>query len=106
MDFFKNQPMDFAPGEEFRYNNSAYFLLGYIVELLTEMSYADYIDSTFFQPLGMTNSYYGSTSRIIPNRAGGYAMEGVYVYFIQYSDYTGLTKTLTGNVSVIYPTRN
>jgi len=76
VDFFKNQPMDFAPGEEFRYNNSAYFLLGYIVELLTEMSYADYIDSTFFQPLGMTNSYYGSTSRIIPNRAGGYAMEG------------------------------
>ncbi len=34
---------------------------------------------------------------------GGYAMEGVYVYFIQYTDYTGLSKTLSGNVSVIYP---
>jgi len=33
----------------------------------------------------------------------GYAMEGVYVYFIQYTDYTGLTKILSGNVSVIYP---
>ena len=34
---------------------------------------------------------------------GGYAMEGVYVYFIQYTDYTGLSKTLTGNVTVFYP---
>ncbi|MCP4311852.1 MAG: hypothetical protein GY790_11360 [Bacteroidetes bacterium] len=34
---------------------------------------------------------------------GGYAMEGVYVYFIQYTDYTGLSKTLNGSVSVIYP---
>lgn len=73
VDFFKNQPMDFAPGEEFRYNNSAYFLLGYIIELVTEMPYADYIDSTFFKALGMNNSYYGSTSRIIPMRASGYA---------------------------------
>jgi len=76
VDFFKNQPMDFAPGEEFRYNNSAYFLLGYIVELVSGMSYADYVDSTFFTPLGMKNSYYGSTSRIIPRRASGYAREG------------------------------
>jgi CHU domain-containing protein len=34
---------------------------------------------------------------------GAFAMEGVYVYFIQYTDYTGLSKTLTGNVTVIYP---
>lgn len=34
---------------------------------------------------------------------GGYAMEGVYVYFIQYTDYTGLSIKLSGNVSVIYP---
>jgi hypothetical protein len=76
VDFFKNQPMDFAPGEEYRYNNSAYFLLGYIIELISGKSYADYIDSTFFKPLGMNNSYYGSTSKIIHNRAAGYAKTG------------------------------
>lgn len=32
-----------------------------------------------------------------------FAMEGVYVYFIQYTDYTGLSSTLSGNVTVIYP---
>ena len=77
IDFFKNQPMDFAPGEEFRYNNSAYFILGYIVELVSGKSYESYIDSTFFKPLGMSNSYYGSTSRIIHNRADGYARAGI-----------------------------
>ncbi len=37
------------------------------------------------------------------NASGGYAMEGVYVYFIQYTDYTGLSKALSGSVTVIYP---
>lgn len=74
IDFFKNEPMDFAPGEEFRYNNSAYFLLGYIIEIASGQTYESYIDENFFKPLGMSNSYYGSTSRIIHNRADGYAM--------------------------------
>jgi CubicO group peptidase (beta-lactamase class C family) len=73
IDFFKNQPMDFAPGEEFRYNNSAYFILGYIIELASGTPYDTYIEENFFRPLGMDNSYYGSTSRIIPDRAAGYA---------------------------------
>ena len=64
--------MDFAPGEEFRYNNSAYFLLGYLIEILSGTTYEAYIDSVFFQPLGMHNSLYGNTSRIIKNRALGY----------------------------------
>ena len=75
IDFFKSQPMDFVPGEEFRYNNSAYFILGYIIELASGTPYDTYIEENFFRPLGMDNSYYGSTSRIIHNRAAGYASE-------------------------------
>lgn len=72
IDFFKNQPMDFKPGEEFHYNNSAYFILGYIIEVVSGKSYDEYIDSVFFKPLEMKNSYYDSASRIIKNRAYGY----------------------------------
>ncbi len=72
IDFFKNQPMDFAPGEEWSYNNSAYFILGYIIEQASGETYEDFIEKRIFEPLGMTNSYYGSTSRIIENRAYGY----------------------------------
>ena len=33
---------------------------------------------------------------------GDFVNEGVYVYYIQYTDFTGLTKSLTGNVTVLY----
>jgi CubicO group peptidase (beta-lactamase class C family) len=72
IDFFKDEPMDFDPGEKFAYNNSGYFLLGYIIEKVSGKTYANYIEDTFFKPLGMKNSYYGNTSRLIKNRAAGY----------------------------------
>jgi CubicO group peptidase (beta-lactamase class C family) len=75
-DLFKKEPMDFAPGEQYHYNNSAYIILGYIIETLTGKTYEEYIDSVFFHALGMKHSYYGSTSRIIRNRAAGYQKRG------------------------------
>ncbi|HOY97622.1 MAG TPA: serine hydrolase [Catalimonadaceae bacterium] len=72
IDFFKNQPMEFAPGTQWHYNNSGYFLLGYIIEKASGKSYPDYIETQFFKPLGMTNSLYGSDKKIIKNRAGAY----------------------------------
>jgi gliding motility-associated-like protein len=36
-------------------------------------------------------------------RSGGYVSEGVYVYYIQYTDYTNRTQSLHGNVTAIYP---
>ncbi len=36
-------------------------------------------------------------------QGGSFVDEAVYVYYIQYTDYTGLLMTYTGNVSVLYP---
>jgi CubicO group peptidase (beta-lactamase class C family) len=72
INYFKNQPMEFAPGTKWNYNNSGYFLLGYIIEKITGKTYAQYVEEIFFKPLGMTNSLYGSDSKIIKNRAGAY----------------------------------
>jgi len=72
VDYFKNEPMDFAPGEKFRYNNSGYILLGHIIELVSGKNYEEYIQDNFFTPLNMNSSSYGSSSRIIKNRAYGY----------------------------------
>ncbi|MBL4604241.1 MAG: serine hydrolase [Flavobacteriaceae bacterium] len=73
IDVFKDEPMDFDPGEKFRYNNSGYILLGHIIEVITKNSYADFIEKNIFEPVGMTSSYYGSMKKIIPNRASGYS---------------------------------
>lgn len=69
---FKNEPMDFNPGEEYRYSNSGYILLGYIIEKVSGQTYEDFIEQRIFKPLGMVSSYYGSHKELIKNRASGY----------------------------------
>lgn len=54
--FFKNDPYDFNPGERYMYNNSAYFLLGYIISQVSGKSYDAYLKETFFEPLQMNNT--------------------------------------------------
>ena len=63
----------FEPGEALIYNNSAYFFLGLIIIKVSGMRYIDYLNEQFFQPLGMTNTYYCSTSEVVKNKAYGYS---------------------------------
>lgn len=70
--FFKNEPVDFPPGEKFDYNNSGYFLLGYVIEIVSGEKYEDYIKKYIFDKAEMTNSRYANDIAIIANRAYGY----------------------------------
>jgi D-alanyl-D-alanine carboxypeptidase len=80
VDFFKNQPMEFAPGKRWNYNNSGYFLLGVIIEKVSGMGYQEFLQQRIFDPLGMKSTYYDSPERIIPYRASGYTKkDGVMV---------------------------
>lgn len=72
IDVFKNQPMEFAPGTQYNYNNSGYILLGYIIEKVSGKTYEEYVKENLFTPAGMSNSGYGNEKRIIKNRAVGY----------------------------------
>ncbi|WP_208111670.1 serine hydrolase domain-containing protein [Sunxiuqinia elliptica] len=72
IDFFKDEPMVFKPGEEFKYSNSSYVILGYIIELVSGMSYEDFIEKNIFQKLGMNDSRYATDREIVQNRAYGY----------------------------------
>jgi D-alanyl-D-alanine carboxypeptidase len=72
IDFFKYQPMEFAPGKRWAYNNSGYILLGAIIEHVSGQSYEQFIQQSIFEPLGMKQSYYDSPSRVIPGRVAGY----------------------------------
>ena len=79
INFFKNEPVDFAPGEKSLYNNSGYVILGYIIETITGQSYGDFIEEQIFKKLGMASSKYGSHSEVIKNRASGYQNKNGYV---------------------------
>jgi CubicO group peptidase (beta-lactamase class C family) len=72
IDAFKNLPLDFAPGSDFRYSNSGYIVLGRLVELLGGGSYAAFMRVNIFTPLGMANSGYDSNTQVLAKRASGY----------------------------------
>jgi CubicO group peptidase (beta-lactamase class C family) len=76
LNFFKNDPYDFNPGEQYRYNNSGYFLLGYIIEKVSGKSYPQYLKDTFFDPLGMTNTGVHASSLALTNEARGHQRSG------------------------------
>lgn len=72
VDFFKNEPVDFLPGEKFDYNNSGYVVLGYIIELVSGQTYEEFIKKNIFEKAGMNHSYYATDRLLIPQRASGY----------------------------------
>lgn len=72
VDFFKDEPVDFAPGEKFEYNNSGYVLLGYIIEQASGTTYQDFIEQQIFKKLGMDHSRYATDRQIVAKRAYGY----------------------------------
>ena len=66
------QPFEFEPGTAAIYNNSAFFILGLIIEKVSGQSYEEYIRTQLFEPLGMRSSYYCSESAIREHKAHGY----------------------------------
>ncbi|MCB0111139.1 MAG: serine hydrolase, partial [Caldilineaceae bacterium] len=72
---FANEPLDFPPGTQWSYSNSNYILLGAIIEQLSGLSYADFIQQHIFTPLGMTHSAYDQTEHILPGRVAGYVRD-------------------------------
>jgi len=73
---FKDKPLDFAPGTEWSYSNSGYVLLGAIIERVSGQSYAEFMRTRIFAPLGMKQTRVDDSKDIIPNRAEGYAKQG------------------------------
>ncbi|MBI1780713.1 MAG: beta-lactamase family protein [Sphingobacteriales bacterium] len=104
IDLFKNEPLEFQPGTKFKYSNSGYFLLGYIIETVTNKTYSDFIQENIIKPLGLANTYYDNASQVIPNRVKGYKKEDT-VY--ENTDYQSATipfaaGALISNVEDLY----
>lgn len=72
IDLFSSEPFQFAPGERYQYNNSAFYLLGVLIEKVSEKSYAEFLRENIFNPGGLDETHYLYNSPIIENRAEGY----------------------------------
>jgi CubicO group peptidase (beta-lactamase class C family) len=65
-------PMDFQPGDKWRYTNTNYAILSMTIRKVTGQFYGDFLAERIFRPLGMTATRIISERDIIPNRSSGY----------------------------------
>jgi CubicO group peptidase (beta-lactamase class C family) len=64
--------LQFEPGTKYFYNNSAYYILGAIIEKLTGKTYEQVLKEKIFDPLGMKNTGYDHHAEVLSKRASGY----------------------------------
>jgi D-alanyl-D-alanine carboxypeptidase len=78
VDSFRDAPPDFAPGEGWHYNNSAYVLVGAVIEAVAGKPWDAYLGEAFFEPLGMahTRGGHAAVEAVIPGHVQGYGRRG------------------------------
>lgn len=67
-----DSPLHFAPGDEFRYSNSNYHLLGMIIRKASGSAYGDFLGKRIFEPLGMTQTLVSPIKGPVLGLAVGY----------------------------------
>ena len=72
---FKNKKLEFKPGSQYKYSNSGYVLLTYIIEQVSGESYESFIQKHIFWPLRMTSSGYDANQQQIQDKACGYVVK-------------------------------
>ena len=72
VNLFADLALEFSPGEKFNYSNSAYVLLGVIIEKVTGKSYDQVLQDKIFSPLKMNDTGYDKNKTVLKNRASGY----------------------------------
>jgi CubicO group peptidase (beta-lactamase class C family) len=64
----------FEPGTKFKYCNTGYYLLGLIIETLTNKTFTEVLQERILNPAGMKNTGMDVPENLVPNRASGYAL--------------------------------
>lgn len=63
---------DFEPNTKADYCNTNYLLLGYIIEKITGITYAEALNKRIISKIGLKNTYYGNPIDIRKNEAASY----------------------------------
>ncbi len=56
IDIAKKKTLEFEPGAKWKYSNTGYLMLGYIVEKISGVSLEEYLNLNIFKPLDMKNT--------------------------------------------------
>jgi D-alanyl-D-alanine carboxypeptidase len=83
---FRDRPLGFPPGSSWKYRNTEYYLLAFIIEKISGESYATYLAHHIFEPLKMAHSGFATMAAIVPQMAEGYTLEGGTLHRREYFD--------------------
>ena len=65
----KDKPFEFEPGTRWRYDNSAFYIAGMVVERVTKQEYGAYVREHVFKPLGMSSASLCYARTVVPHLA-------------------------------------
>lgn len=69
---FRNEPLEFAPGERYLYSTYGYNLLQGVIEVASGRSYEDYVRANIFVPASMLSTYLEHPQEIVRYRVRQY----------------------------------
>jgi D-alanyl-D-alanine carboxypeptidase len=72
----KIKGVNFEPGAKYEYSNSNYILLSYIMEDITEMSFAEILKKNIVEKIGLENTYAGNGLKPDNNEAESFIISG------------------------------
>lgn len=105
----RQQNLNFDPGDQWAYSNSAYFLISQIVKRVADRTLDDYAQQRIFTPLGMTSTRFQHNHlRPIENKAHGHSLQDNGEWFIADSllDVVGSGGMYTNVIDLIKWDRN
>jgi CubicO group peptidase (beta-lactamase class C family) len=89
----RQKALNFAPGSDWLYSNTGYFLLSIIVKRVSGKTLREFSAENIFSPLGMTHTQYRDDhAALIANRAAAYdprENKGGYTLDVSYFEQTG-----------------
>jgi CubicO group peptidase (beta-lactamase class C family) len=86
IEWFKDDSLQFEPGEDWAYSNSGYVLLAKVIEVVSGQDYDDFLRQAIFEKLGMEDSGQDVFTTVLPNRATGYGNADREIYNAPYRD--------------------
>jgi D-alanyl-D-alanine carboxypeptidase len=72
---FKQESLNFEPGNGFAYTNSGYVLLGAVIEVVTGQPWHRYLEEALFRPSGMARTGYAGDPVVASRMVSGYSVD-------------------------------
>lgn len=92
------------PGQKHLYTDTNYYLLGLIIESITEKSFQTAIHENIFEPLGMIHAYTNDFSK--PKEVSKYPTAGAFINNVNFTQIEGVAPLDHAGSSIIAPLEN